>query len=227
MAHSRTLTRTALLLSLGLAASGARAQPAPTSKTPPPLIVTMGPRQAPWKRVFNPFLKEEDTRWPSVAGIYEPLIVYNRATGAYVPWLATSFQWSADNTKLRFALRSGCRVVGRHPLHRGRRRVHLRPHASVSRARSPGPLAVPRERHRRRRGLRRVRLQADLHPGSRRHRHPAHRFRAQMEGRGPARLVRRREPGGLRDPSPRCGGSSRPSTSSVGTRSIGRLESPP
>ena len=107
MAHSRTLTRTALLLSLGLAAPESRAQPAPTSKAPPPLTVTMGPRQAPWKRVFNPFLKEEDTRWPSVAGIYEPLIVYNRATGAYVPWLATSFQWSADNTKLRFALRSG------------------------------------------------------------------------------------------------------------------------
>ena len=72
-----------------------------------PLTVTMGPRQAAWKRVFNPFLKEEDTRWPSVAGIYEPLIVYNRATGAYAPWLATSFQWSADNTKLRFAVRSG------------------------------------------------------------------------------------------------------------------------
>ena len=107
MAHSRTLTRTALLLSLGLAAPESRAQPAPTSKAPPPLTVTMGPRQAPWKRVFNPFLKEEDTRWPSAAGIYEPLIVYNRATGVYVPWLATSFQWSADNTKLRFALRSG------------------------------------------------------------------------------------------------------------------------
>src|SRR6185295_2475348 len=107
MAHSRTLTRTALLLSLGLAAPESRAQPAPTSKAPPPLTITMGPRQAPWKRAFNPFLKEEDTRWPSVAGIYEPLIVYNRATGAYVPWLATSFQWSADNTKLRFALRSG------------------------------------------------------------------------------------------------------------------------
>ena len=76
-----------------------------TSPTPP-LTATMGPRQAAWKRVFNPFLKEADTRWPSVAGIYEPLIVYNRATGAYVPWLATSFRWSADNTKLRFAVRS-------------------------------------------------------------------------------------------------------------------------
>ena len=103
---SRTLTRTACLLVAGVASLVSAADPAQTSP-PPPLTVTMGPRQAAWKRVFNPFLKEEDTRWPSVAGIYEPLIVYNRATGAYVPWLATSFQWSADNTKLRFALRSG------------------------------------------------------------------------------------------------------------------------
>ncbi len=74
---------------------------------PPPLSVSMGPRQAPWKRVFNPFLHEADTRWPAAAGIHEPLIVYNRATAAYVPWLATSYQWSADNTRLRFALRPG------------------------------------------------------------------------------------------------------------------------
>lgn len=107
MAHSRTLTRTAFLLFFGLAASEPRAQPAPASPAPIPLTVTMGPRQAPWKRVFNPFLKEEDTRWPSVAGVYEPLIVYNRATGAYVPWLATGFQWTPDNTRLRFTIRSG------------------------------------------------------------------------------------------------------------------------
>jgi peptide/nickel transport system substrate-binding protein len=73
----------------------------------PPLTVTMGPRQAPWKRVFNPFLNEADTRWPAGAGIYEPLIVYNRATAAYVPWLATSYKWSADSTNVRFALRPG------------------------------------------------------------------------------------------------------------------------
>ena len=105
MTFSRTFTRIAFLWAVGGALVTA-ADAAQTSQ-PPPLTVTMGPRQAPWKRVFNPFLKEEDTRWPSVAGIYEPLIVYNRATGAYVPWLATSFQWSPDNTKLRFAVRTG------------------------------------------------------------------------------------------------------------------------
>jgi peptide/nickel transport system substrate-binding protein len=67
----------------------------------------MGPRGGLWKRVFNPFLPEAETRWPAAAGVYEPLILYNRATATYVPWLATSFQWTADNTRLRFVLRPG------------------------------------------------------------------------------------------------------------------------
>ncbi|HEY6547569.1 MAG TPA: ABC transporter substrate-binding protein, partial [Vicinamibacteria bacterium] len=33
--------------------------------------------------------------------------MYNRATGSYVPWLATAHDWSADKLKLRFALRPG------------------------------------------------------------------------------------------------------------------------
>lgn len=87
------------------------ALPAPTAfsqagaTTAPPLTVTTGPRQGAWKRVFNPFRSDADTRWPSTAGIYEPLIVYNRATSTYTPWLATSYQWSASNTKLRFVVR--------------------------------------------------------------------------------------------------------------------------
>jgi peptide/nickel transport system substrate-binding protein len=86
-----------------LSATHVAAQASPSA----PLTITMGPRQAAWKRVFNPFLNEADTRWPTAAGIHEPLIVYNRATGTYMPWLATSFQWSAENTKVRFPLRTG------------------------------------------------------------------------------------------------------------------------
>jgi peptide/nickel transport system substrate-binding protein len=71
------------------------------------LTVTMGPRGGEWKRVFNPFRDDSDTRFPSTAGIYEPLIIYNRATGTYLPWLATSYRWVANNTKLRFSIRSG------------------------------------------------------------------------------------------------------------------------
>jgi peptide/nickel transport system substrate-binding protein len=67
----------------------------------------MGPRGGEWKRVFNPFRDDSDTRFPSTAGIYEPLIIYNRATGTYLPWLATGYRWVANNTRLRFSIRSG------------------------------------------------------------------------------------------------------------------------
>src|SRR5882762_224633 len=69
------------------------------------LSVSNGPREASWTRNFNPLLPS--ALFPSAGGIYEPLLVYNRVKGNYVPWLATSYTWSADNTKLTFAIRSG------------------------------------------------------------------------------------------------------------------------
>jgi peptide/nickel transport system substrate-binding protein len=73
----------------------------------PPLTVSVGPRGGEWKRVFNPFRDDSETRFPAAAGVYEPLIVYNRATGSYIPWLATGYEWTANNTRLRFSIRSG------------------------------------------------------------------------------------------------------------------------
>jgi peptide/nickel transport system substrate-binding protein len=93
-------------LALGLAATAVMTQAAPPAPSPV-LTVTSGPRGTGWKRVFNPFLNEADTRWPSTAGIYEPLIIYNRVTGTYTPWLATGYDWSSNNTKLTFTLRAG------------------------------------------------------------------------------------------------------------------------
>jgi peptide/nickel transport system substrate-binding protein len=81
-------------------------QPAPKGSSRP-LTVSVGPRDGVWKRVFNPLLYEVDTRWPAAAGIYEPLIVYNRATATYMPWLATRYDWSESNKRLRFVLRPG------------------------------------------------------------------------------------------------------------------------
>jgi peptide/nickel transport system substrate-binding protein len=71
------------------------------------LCVTQGPRSGEWKRAFNPFRDDTDTRWPSTAGVYEPLLVYSRATRTYLPWLATAYQWSAGNLALRFTIRPG------------------------------------------------------------------------------------------------------------------------
>jgi peptide/nickel transport system substrate-binding protein len=77
------------------------------ARAPSVLTATVGPRQTPFTRSFNPFLSDSDARWPTWAGIHEPLIVCNRVTGQFTPWLATAYSWSADNLKLRFTLRAG------------------------------------------------------------------------------------------------------------------------
>jgi peptide/nickel transport system substrate-binding protein len=69
------------------------------------LVVTQGPRGGEWKRSFNPFRDDSDMRWPATAGVYEPLLVYSRATRTYQPWLATAYQWGAGNLTLRFTIR--------------------------------------------------------------------------------------------------------------------------
>lgn len=60
-------------------------------------------QQSTWIRNFNPF--SADFRFPTINGIYEPLMIYNTVKGELVPWLATDYAWSADNKKLTFTLR--------------------------------------------------------------------------------------------------------------------------
>lgn len=92
----------AMGLAIALAvAVAARAAP------PTVLIATVGPRQTPFTRSFNPFRSDADSRWPTWAGIHEPLVICNRVTGQYTPWLASAYTWSNDNLKLRFTLRPG------------------------------------------------------------------------------------------------------------------------
>ena len=67
-------------------------------------------QQQTWVRNFNPFLPESSAcRWPTHAGIYEPMMIYNPMAGVWTPWLATAFTWSPDLLQLRFALRPGVR----------------------------------------------------------------------------------------------------------------------
>jgi peptide/nickel transport system substrate-binding protein len=96
-----TLLARVSLVGLTALASMAAA-PAPST-----LTATVGPRQTPWTRSFNPFRSDAESRWPTWAGIYEPLLITNRATGLFTPWLATAHAWSPDNLKLRFTLRPG------------------------------------------------------------------------------------------------------------------------
>ena len=63
-------------------------------------------QQSTWVRNFNPF--SPDTRMQSNNGvIYEPMMIYNKATDQLVPWLATTYSWNSDNTQLTFKLRPG------------------------------------------------------------------------------------------------------------------------
>ena len=56
-------------------------------------------------RNFNPF--NAQPLYPTIDGIYEPLMINNRMTGELTPWLATSYSWSDDLLTLTIALREG------------------------------------------------------------------------------------------------------------------------
>lgn len=71
-----------------------------------PVFMTVNVEQvSTWMRNFNPF--SPDVRYPAQAGMYEPLMNYNKSTGKLVPWLATEYAWNADNTALTFKIRQG------------------------------------------------------------------------------------------------------------------------
>ncbi len=95
-----------VMAALGAARLAAQSQ-GEHKPTPSVLTATIGPRQGAWTRSFNPFHSDADSRWPTWAGVYEPLLICNRATGSFTPWLASAYAWSADNLTLRFTIRSG------------------------------------------------------------------------------------------------------------------------
>ncbi|WP_141736119.1 ABC transporter substrate-binding protein [Oligoflexus tunisiensis] len=65
-------------------------------------------KQTSFIRNFNPLLTSGSAREYSIGAIYEPLMIYNRMNGDFVPWLATSYRWEgADFRKLRMVLREG------------------------------------------------------------------------------------------------------------------------
>ena len=86
-------------LALGMGCRGSHAEP------PPGVLSISVEKQSAWVRNFNPLAPGEGARFPTRAGVYEPLLVFNTVAGVYVPWLATSYTWSQDHLSLRFALR--------------------------------------------------------------------------------------------------------------------------
>lgn len=101
-----------------MAAAAAAAPSCSHHREPPPhedgVLTVSVEQQASWIRNFNP-LMPPSARWPTVGGIYEPLLVYNRLTGQYVPWLAKSYGWEEGGMTLRFEIRDGVLWSDGHP----------------------------------------------------------------------------------------------------------------
>ncbi|WP_437690307.1 ABC transporter substrate-binding protein [Sorangium sp. So ce176] len=91
----------------GASGSAAAQQGAAPAKKGPALVTISREQQASWVRNFNPLLAEGSVRFPTLAGIYEPMLVFNTMKGEYTPWLATKYAWSDGNKKLTFTTRSG------------------------------------------------------------------------------------------------------------------------
>jgi peptide/nickel transport system substrate-binding protein len=72
------------------------------------LVVTQEQTSS-WVRNFNPLTPAASARWPTLAGVYEPLFVFNSVRSEQVPWLATGFEWREGNRVLRITTRDSVR----------------------------------------------------------------------------------------------------------------------
>src|SRR5205823_6154506 len=82
--------------------TGTTGQPATTGVL---VVAANGSQATTFLRNFNPF--GPSPNFPTLNGIYEPLMIYNTIKGEIVPWLADKYEWSADNKTLTFTLHSG------------------------------------------------------------------------------------------------------------------------
>lgn len=90
-----------MLLAAVASALGCTQPPPPT---PPDVLVVSQEQQPSWVRNFNP-LAPNGSRWPTKAGVYEPMAIFNGVKGYWVPWLATEWQWSDDHRTLTVTTR--------------------------------------------------------------------------------------------------------------------------
>lgn len=79
------------------------------------VLVVSQEQQASWVRNFNPLTTATSARWPTLAGIYEPLFVFNSVQGETIPWLATASEWREANRVLRLTIRAGVLWSDGHP----------------------------------------------------------------------------------------------------------------
>ena len=103
----RRVTAPALLLLILAATSmaGCSANSTNGSKYGGSVTIVPSPNGA-FTRNFNPFLANS-SRTGTQGMIYETLLLFNRLRGNATPWLASSYEWSSDATRLTFHLRQG------------------------------------------------------------------------------------------------------------------------
>jgi len=94
----------ALIITVVFAVAGCTRERAQTAEG---VLLVSQEQQASWVRNFNPLTTATAARWPTLAGIYEPLFVFNSITASYVPWLGVSHEWREGNRALRITTRSG------------------------------------------------------------------------------------------------------------------------
>jgi peptide/nickel transport system substrate-binding protein len=97
-------TALAAFLSLALASCAGDIKP-----LPPDILVVSQEQTSSFVRNFNPLTPAAAARWPTLAGVYEPLFVFNSVKSVQVPWLATGFEWREGNRVLRVTTRDSVR----------------------------------------------------------------------------------------------------------------------
>ncbi|NOT33106.1 MAG: ABC transporter substrate-binding protein [Candidatus Eisenbacteria bacterium] len=95
---------TAAALAFAIAGCARRREAPPSG-----VLVVSQEQQGSWVRNFNPLTTATAARWPTMAGIYEPLFVFNSVKGTSVPWLATAREWREGNRVFRVTMRAGVR----------------------------------------------------------------------------------------------------------------------
>ena len=77
------------------------------ARPPDGVLVVSVQQQASWVRNFNPLTTATEPRWPTLAGVYEPLFVFNSIGAEYVPWLGVGYTWREANRVLHVTTRAG------------------------------------------------------------------------------------------------------------------------
>jgi peptide/nickel transport system substrate-binding protein len=98
--------RLALVAALAAALAGCAGD---TERLPAGVLVVSQEQTSSWVRNFNPLTPAASARWPTLAGVYEPLFVFNSVRSEQIPWLATGYEWREGNRVLRITTRDSVR----------------------------------------------------------------------------------------------------------------------